>query len=213
MKAGNAFGATWNALVAALFACVLGVMLGAVVPAAHAASQPPETMVKAIVDDVLGVIRENRDRAALRNLAEKKVLPHFDFREMTRLAVGTAWRKASPEQQGALEKNFRTLLVNTYTNALASGASAATTVEYKPGVTKDNDATVRTVVKQSGKQPIPIDYRLAQRDGEWKVYDVVVEGVSLVTNYRSSFSEEVSKSGIDGLIHNLEQRNNSLAKG
>jgi len=208
MKRGHSFGAVSSAWVPLMLACVLGA-----VPVARAANQPPDTMVKSVVDDVLGVIRENRDRATLRKLAEQKVLPHFDFREMTRLAVGAAWRKASPEQQGALEKNFRTLLVNTYTNALASGTSPGTTVELKPGATKDNDATVRTLVKQSGKQPMPIDYRLALRDDEWKVYDVVVDGVSLVTNYRSSFSEEVSKSGIDGLIHNLEQRNNSLAKG
>ena len=209
MKARNPFGAASTAWIPLLLACVLGV----VVSTAQAANQPPETFVKAIVDDVLGVIRQNPDRKTLRKVAEQKVLPHFDFQQMTRLAVGAAWRKASPEQQSALEHNFRTLLVNTYTNALSQGASSDAAVDYKPGATKDNDATVHTVVKQSGKPPLPIDYRLQVREGEWKVYDVVVEGVSLVTNYRSSFSEEVSKSGIDGLIHKLEQRNNSPAKG
>jgi phospholipid transport system substrate-binding protein len=180
---------------------------------ARAAGESPDAMVKNTVEEVLGVLKQNQDRAALRKLAEQKVLPHFDFKEMTRLAVGAAWRKATPEQQRALEDNFRTLLVNTYTNAL-SQAGGAKTLEVRPApASKGGDTTVKTVVKESGKQPVAVDYRMSNKEGEWKVFDVLVEGVSLVTNYRTSFAEEVNRAGIDGLIKSLQQRNHSLAKG
>jgi phospholipid transport system substrate-binding protein len=180
---------------------------------ARAAGESPDAMVKNTVEEVLGVLKRNQDRAALRKLAEQKVLPHFDFKEMTRLAVGAAWRKATPEQQRALEDNFRTLLVNTYTNAL-SQAGGAKTLEVRPApASKGGDTTVKTVVKESGKQPVAVDYRMSNKEGEWKVFDVLVEGVSLVTNYRTSFAEEVNRAGIDGLIKSLQQRNHSLAKG
>jgi phospholipid transport system substrate-binding protein len=183
--------------------------------ALHAAGEPPDVLVKRTVDDVMEAIKQTRDRAALRKVAEQKVLPYFDFQEMTRLAVGAAWRKATPEQQKALENSFRTLLVNTYTNALAqAGPNANRAIEVKPAAaSKDaNDVVVRTLIKEAGKQPLSIDYRLQNKDGQWKVYDVTVEGVSLVTNYRTTFAEEVSRGGIDGLIKSLEERNRTLAK-
>jgi phospholipid transport system substrate-binding protein len=183
--------------------------------ALHAAGEPPDVLVKRTVDDVMEAIKQTRDRAALRKVAEQKVLPYFDFQEMTRLAVGAAWRKATPEQQKALENSFRTLLVNTYTNALAqAGPNANRAIEVKPAAaSKDaNDVVVRTLIKEAGKQPLSIDYRMQNKDGQWKVYDVTVEGVSLVTNYRTTFAEEVSRGGIDGLIKSLEERNRTLAK-
>jgi phospholipid transport system substrate-binding protein len=188
--------------------------LAAALPA-RPANESPDVLVKNTVEEVLGVMKQNQNRAALRKLAEQKVLPNFDFKEMTRLAVGVAWRKATPEQQRALEDNFRELLVNTYTNALSqAGSTGNETVDVKPApLSKNNDTVVKTQVKEPGKQPIEIDYRMSNRDGAWKVYDVVVEGVSLVTNYRSSFAEEVRRSGIDGLIKTLQERNARIAKG
>jgi len=179
------------------------------------ANESPDLLVKNTVEEVLGVMKQNQDRATLRKLAEQKVLPNFDFKEMTRLAVGVAWRKATPEQRRALEENFRELLVNTYVNALSqAGSSGNKTVDVKPAPpSKNNDTVVKTQVKEPGKEPLEIDYRMSNRDGTWKVYDVVVEGVSLVTNYRSSFAEEVRSSGIDGLIKTLQERNARLAKG
>jgi phospholipid transport system substrate-binding protein len=162
----------------------------------------------------LAVIKQNKDRQALRQLAEQKVLPHFDFKRMTQLAVGPGWKQASPTQQQALENGFRTLLVNTYTSALSVGVSGGQTVEVKPpqAQPQQDEVTVKTVVKEAGKQPVSIDYRLERTPDGWKVYDVVVEGLSLVTNYRSSFASEINRSGIDGLIKVLEDKNRSLAK-
>jgi phospholipid transport system substrate-binding protein len=184
------------------------------VPAALAADTAPDALVKATVDDVLAVIKQNKDKQALRALAEQKVLPHFDFKRMTQLAVGAPWRQANPAQQQALESGFRTLLVNTYTNALSVSATGSQTVEVKPAQAKagQDEVIVKTAVKDSGKPPIAIDYRMAKSADGWKVFDVVVENLSLVTNYRGSFASEVSRSGIDGLIKVLDEKNRTLAK-
>jgi phospholipid transport system substrate-binding protein len=190
----------------------LAAFLMAVAPLAGAAGDPPDALVKRSMEDVLQAIKQNPDRAALRKVAEEKVLPYFDFTDMTRLAVGVAWRRATPEQQKALEDSFRTLLVNTYANALAQAGGGNRSIDVKPAAPSGSDTVVRTQVKENGKQPIAIDYRLHDKNGAWKIFDVTVEGVSLVTNYRTTFSEEVNKSGIDGLIKSLQDRNRTLAK-
>jgi phospholipid transport system substrate-binding protein len=179
-----------------------------------AADITPDAMVKSTVDEVLAVINQNKDKQALRQLAEQKVLPHFDFKRMTQLAMGTSWRQANPAQQQALENSFRTLLVNIYTSALSMSASGNQTVEIKPRQAKvdGNEVTIKTVVKDTGKQPVAIDYHMEKSADGWKVFDVVVEDLSLVTNYRGSFSTEVNRSGIDGLIKVLEEKNRTLAK-
>jgi len=179
-----------------------------------AADSAPDALVKSTVDEVLAVIKQNKDKQALRALAEQKVLPHFDFKRMTQLAVGAPWRQANPAQQQALENGFRTLLVNTYTNALSVSATGSQTVEVKPAQAKagQDEVVVKTTVKDSGKPPIAIDYRMAKSADGWKVFDVVVENLSLVTNYRGTFASEVSRSGIDGLIKVLDEKNRTLAK-
>lgn len=181
----------------------------------QAADVAPDALVKTTVDEVLSVIKHNKDKRALHDLAEKKVLPHFDFQAMTRLAVGKSWREANPDQQKRLENGFRGLLVNTYTTALAQDAASDATVEVKPVQVKpdQDDVTVRTVAKQSGRQPIAIDYRMTRTSAGWKVYDVIVENLSLVTNYRGSFAAEIGRSGIDGLIKTIEAKNLKLAGG
>jgi phospholipid transport system substrate-binding protein len=177
------------------------------------AQTAPDALVKSTADEVLSVIKTNKDRRALVDVVEKKVLPNFDFQAMTRMAVGRHWREASPAQQQSLENAFRTLLVTTYTQALMQNTSAQQSVDVRPLAVKpaDEDVTVKTLVRDSGSKAIGIDYRLSKSASGWKVYDVVVENLSLVTNYRSSFSSEITKTGIDGLIKALEAKNKQNA--
>jgi len=184
-------------LLALLFAC-----------SALAQDTAPDALVKSTVNEVLGVIKQNKDQNTLLALAEKKVVAHFDFRHMTQLALGRSWSQATPAQQEALERAFRTLLVRTYTAAL-SQSSGETRVDVKPTALKagDTESVVRTLAFEPGRKPVQIDYRMRNASGGWKVYDVVVENLSLVTNYRSSFQSEISRSGIDGLIKVIEAKN------
>lgn len=175
---------------------------------APAQTTAPDSLVKGTVTEVLGVIKQTKDQKALIDLAEKKVVAHFDFRQMTQLAVGRSWSQATAAQQEALERAFRTLLVRTYTAAL-SQSSGETRVEVKPAALKagDTETVVRTLAIEPGRKPVQIDYRMRVASGSWKVYDVVVENLSLVTNYRSSFQSEIARSGIDGLIKTIEAKN------
>ena len=195
-------------------ATLLGAVLWVAASAVYAQTAP-DALVKSTVDEVLGVIKTTKDKRALNDVVEKKVLPNFDFQAMTRLAIGRHWRDASPAQQKSLENAFRSLLVTTYTTALSQSTTAEQTVEVRSTPIKpaDDDVTVRTLVKESGRKPIAIDYRMAKASGGWKVYDVVVENLSLVTNYRGTFNTEVSKAGIDGLIKSLEAKNKRNAEG
>lgn len=176
--------------------------------AAQGQASPPDVMVRNGVNEVLAEIKKNPDARTLQSYAEHKLLTQFDFTAMTRLATGRAWRQATPAQKIALENAFRTLLVRTYTTAL-SQVTGTYTVEVKPALMRagDSEAVVKTLVKGSDRAPVPIDFRLSKAADGWKVYDVVVENLSLVTNYRSSFHSEISRSGIDGLIKAIEEKN------
>jgi len=180
---------------------------GVLFSAAVWAQTSPDAMVKSTVDDVLSVLRQNKDPKELRQLAEVKVLPHFDFERMTQLAVGRPWQNANATQREALVSGFRTMLVNTYTAALGNGVKPADKIDVKAPTGGGDDVLVKTIAHRSGKEPVTVDYRIAKADAQWKVYDVVVEGVSLVQTYRSTFSSEIAKSGVDGLIKVMEQRN------
>lgn len=176
----------------------------------------PDALVKNVTTEVLEIIRTDKDIKAgntqrVIDLVEKKVLPHFNFARMTALAVGRDWRQASPAQQKALTDEFRDLLVRTYSNALTAYKNE--TVDFRPFKMQpgETDVTVRTQIHQPGaRQPIALDYSLEKNGNSWKVYDVVVAGVSLVTNYRSSFATEIRNGGIDGLIKTLKAKNSSL---
>jgi len=187
----------------------LAVLLAALT--APAQDQAPDALVKGLVTEVIEVVAQNKDPRALVDLAEKKVVAHFDFQRMTQLAVGRSWSQASAAQRGALEREFRSLLVRTYAAALTQ-SSGKTRVDVKPANASPGDAEtlVRTLIHEPGRKPFAIDYRMAKAPGGWKVYDVVVENLSLVTNYRSSFQSEIGRSGIDGLIKVLEDKNRSL---
>jgi phospholipid transport system substrate-binding protein len=136
-------------------------------------------------------------------LVEAKILPNFDFNRMTQLALGKHWPRASAKQKQALVTEFRNLLVRTYSSSLTAYSNQ--TVEFKPLTMKPDatDVTVHSEIRQPGGQPIPIDYSMYKTDFGWKVYDVAIDGVSLVTNYRASFSSTIRQSGIDGLIKSL----------
>jgi len=194
-----------------MFRKILIFML-ALMPVAALAQETPDALVKRIADEVLTVIRADKDVAAgnqqkVAALAEQKVLPHFDFTRMTRLAVGRNWNQANDAQKEALTKEFRTMLVRTYSSSLTAYKNQ--TIEVKPTKMSpsDNETTVRTQVIQQGGPPIPIDYAMEKVGNEWKVYDVVIDGASLVTTYRGSFHDQIQKGGIDGLLKTLQERN------
>jgi phospholipid transport system substrate-binding protein len=175
----------------------------------------PDALVKSISDDVIGIVKQDKDikagnRKKINDLVEAKVLPHFDFARMTALAMGRNWPKANPAQQKELVTEFRTLLVHTYSGALSTYKNEA--IEFKPlrAAAGDTDVTVRTQVKRPGSEAVSIDYGMEKTASGWKVYDVVVGGVSLVTNYRETFNTEIRDSGVDGLIKSLASKNSSL---
>ncbi len=185
---------------------------------AWASDIAPDVLIKNTATEVLTIIKQDKDiqagnQAKVHGLIDAKVLPHFDFNRMTRLAVGKSWNAASATQKDALIKEFRTLLVRTYASSLASYKDQ--TIDYKPLRAEANatEVTVNTQIKQGGAQPIPIDYSMAKTESGWKVYDIIVDGVSLVTNYRGSFATEIKKSGIDGLIQTLAAKNQESASG
>lgn len=177
---------------------------------ARAEDTAPDALVKSTTDEVLKVIRETNDAHRLNEVARGKVVPHFDFVRMTRLAVGKDWKKATPEQQQALEKEFRDLLVRTYTSALSSGRNKDAQINVSPlGGAQGNgqEVTVHTHVSGATRKMVPIDYDMEHTPEGWKVYDVVVDSVSLVTNYRTTFAQQVTQGGIDGLVKFLAQKN------
>lgn len=178
----------------------------------------PDQLVQKINDEVLAAIKSDKELAAgdkqkAVKLAEEKVLPYIDFEQATRLAVGRAWRQATPEQQKRLVTEFRNMLVRTYSNAI--GAYQGQTLKVLPARGKQDpeETTVRTQFVRPGGQPLPIDFTMHQKDGTWKVYDIVVEGVSLVMTYRSEFDAVVKQEGIDGLIKRLASKNTPAAVG
>ena len=194
-------------LLALCFACFA--------TAVSAQDLAPGALIKSMSDEVIGIIKQDKaikagNRTKINELVEAKVLPHFNFDRMTALAMGRNWRKADAEQQKQLISEFRTLLVRTYSGALATYKNEV--IEFMPlrAAAADTDVTVRTQVKRPGSEPIGIDYSMEKTPGGWKVYDVVVGGVSLVTNYRDSFNAEIRDSGVDGLIKLLASKNRSL---
>lgn len=185
---------------------------------AFAAELPPDQLIRQTTEEVLKIVRQDKDiqsgdKQKIIALVEAKVLPHFNFTRMTQLAIGRGWRDATPQQRESLVKNFRTLLVRTYSNALnvpaALEATRSDPLEIKPLSIKPDakEAVVQSVYKGPNGPALPIDYRVERSPDGWKVYDVIVEGISLVTNYRSTFSDEIQRSGVDGLIKLLADRN------
>jgi len=192
----------------------LAALVGAVVSwAAPAFAQDaPDATVKKVAEETLATVRSDPqvqagNQARIREVVEAKLVPHFDFTRITALAMGRNWRTATPEQQKRLTEEFRSLLVRTYSGALSQYREEK--VDYKPLRMNpgENEVVVRTAVLRSSGSPVPIDYSMEKTPEGWKCYDVVVGGVSLVTNYRDEFNAQIQKGGIDGLIKALADRN------
>ena len=175
----------------------------------------PEALIRETSDQVLSQIRSDpgqyqQDSAKLYALVNEIVLPHFDFSAMTDLALGRYKTKISSEQRRLITNEFRILLVRTYGKALLEYNDQEIIYLPTEGSLEDGDVTVRTEIEQEGGFPIPLNYSLKQTGQGWKVYDISVDDISLVTNYRSSFSREIRKNGVDGLIKTLRERNQDL---
>lgn len=187
---------------------LLTLVLGLNAVPALAADTPPDVLARTTTQEVLAILKQDKElqsgnQAKVYQLVEAKILPHFDFNRMTQLVLGRHWSRATAKQKQELVTEFRNLLVRTYSSSLT--AFSGQTVEFKPLAAKpdDTDVTVRSEIRQPGGQPIRIDYSMYNTDFGWKVYDVAIDGVSLVTNYRSSFSNTIRQQGIDGLIKAL----------
>ena len=190
---------------------VVALMVAAFALAANA-QEAPDALVKRVTQEVVGIIKSDPkvqagDQARIREVIETKLLPNFDFERMTALAMGRNWRTATPEQQKQLVEQFRTLLVRTYSGALNQYRDQ--TFDFKPlrADPSSSDVIVKTEVVRSGQAPVQIDYGMERKDGTWKAYDVIVGGVSLVTNYRDEFASQIQSGGIDGLIKALTTKN------
>ena len=188
-------------------------LLALAVPLASAEDVAPDVLLISITTEVTAIIRQDKDiqagnQAKLADLVETRILPHFDFTRMTRMAVARNWRLATPEQQLSLTTEFKTLLVHTYSTALSSYRDQV--IVYKPlravapGAT---EVTVRSEVQQSARERLSIDYDVEKTPAGWKVYDIKIAGISLVTTYRDSFASRVRDGGIEGLIKSLWDKN------
>ena len=178
------------------------------------AAESPDALVKRTAEDVMAIVKNDKDIQAgnqdkIFALAEEKILPNFNFDRVSRLVLGKNWTKATPDQKAAFQTEFRTLLLRTYATALSKFKNQ--TIEYKPLRLADgaNTAAVKTVILQPGGQPIAVDYALEKQSDAWKVYDIVIEGVSLVTNYRGQFTQEIRQNGLDSLIKKLAEKNSA----
>lgn len=194
-------------LLLALSAC-------AGLPARAADVLPPDTLARNVTDEVLRILRADKDVAAgnqkkVVELIETKIAPHFEFTSMTKLAMGRNWSQANTEQKRTLTEHFRTLLVRTYTTAFTQYRNQS--VEYRALklAPDETDVVVKSLIKQPSGQPVSVDYRMEKTDRGWKVYDVKIEGISLVENYRNTFNSEIQKNGVEGLIKSLAEKNKS----
>ena len=195
-----------------LFKSALVLIAALAAPFSFAEDLAPDALLKAVTAEVVAIIRQDKDiqagnPAKVADLVETRILPLFDFTRMTQLAVARNWRLATPEQQKALTAEFRTLLVRTYSTALSNYRDQA--IEFKrlraaPG---DTEVTVKSVMKQPGTEPLTMDYDLERMAAGWKVYDIKIDGVSLITTYRETFAGKIREGGVDGLIKSLTDKN------
>ena len=172
----------------------------------------PDVLIKEISDDVIAAIKRDKDigsgnPAKIAALVEAKILPHFDFAHTTRIAMGPNWRRATPGQQDRLTSEFRALLVRTYSTALTTYRDQRIDVKPLRARLDDTQVTVRTEVRQTGAQPVSIDYEMEKTPEGWKVFDIRIAGASLAATYRDTFAEAVRNNGVDGLIELLSGKN------
>jgi phospholipid transport system substrate-binding protein len=202
-----------RSLLGRLFAPLFAMVLSA---GAVAAGLAPDELIRGVATDVQTIVRQDKaiqsgDMRKTLELIDAKVLPHFDFSRMTALAVGRDWRTASPAQKTDLTAEFRTLLVRSYANAVVRFKDYEITVKPLKLKPEDSEVTVRSEVRKAGSPADSVDYTLYKKGEDWKVYDVAIAGVSLITNYRDSFGSEIKAGGIDGLIKSLRTKNSQNA--
>ena len=205
-------------LVRLATAAASSALVFAAVAPARAEITPPDVLVKNVTLEVVDIIQKDKEirsggsagKKKVIALIETKVLPHFNFEAMTSSAVGRSWNKASAEQKARLTEEFKTLLVRTYSSALSAYSNQK--FDFRPMRAKpaDTDVTVNVRILQSGTEPVTIDYDMEKRPTGWKVWDVRIGGISLVSNYRTEFDNLVREKGIDGLIKALQAKNHSL---
>jgi len=191
---------------------LLSLLLVAFSSVALAQELAPDVLVKGITTEVIGIIKQDKEIQAgnpkkIADVVEARILPHFSFARMTQIAVAVNWRRATPEQQKALTEEFKTLLVRTYSNALSLYRDQA--IDFRPLRMRpdDTEVAIKSEIRQRGAQPVTLDYDMERTPSGWKVFDVKVSGVSLITNYREEFAAQVRESGIDGLIKTLVSKN------
>ena len=181
------------------------------------AAEAPDVFVKKTADEVFEILKTDKDLKAgnkekAYKITEEKILPYFDFDRISKLVLGKAWAGATPEEKDSFKKEFRTMLVNTYGAALLKFKDQ--TLKYKPTRYEptDEEVLVKTEILQPGAPPLAIDYMLEKEGNSWKVFDIIIEGVSLVTNYRGQFGTEIRQNGMASLITKLSEKNANFDK-
>ena len=192
-------------------------LIGALTVLPAFANADSEALVKKIGSEVIDAAKADKsiqsgDIKGVITLVDAKVLPHVNFEAMTRSAVGPQWRTATPEQRSKLQQEFKTLLVRVYAGALSQIKDQTVEVTRSQPVPNSTQVVVQSEVRGKG-EPIRLDYRLDKGDAGWKIIDVNVGGIWLVTSYRSQFAQEITSGGLDGLITKLVDRNKAAAKG
>ncbi len=203
----------------AAWAAGLAAALTGLSPAVHAADEAPDALIKRLSDEMLSTIRSDAavrkgDIHRIMQIVDSKIMPNVNFQRMTALAVGPAWRQASPEQKKKLQDEFKNLLVRTYSGALSQVGDETISVKPLRAAPADTEVLVRTEIRGRG-DPIQLDYRLEKTPGEgagWKIFNLNVLGVWLVETYRSQFSQEINAKGVDGLIATLAERNKAAGR-
>ncbi|HMS79076.1 MAG TPA: ABC transporter substrate-binding protein [Burkholderiaceae bacterium] len=203
-------------LLAALAAWTLALAPAAPARAQAALPAAPDKMIEALSNQILDRIRADKDLrdGDLRRLSQfvdETVMPYVNFERMTALAVGRAWRTATPEQQKQLMTEFRSLLLRTYAGALSSVKDQTVRVKPLRAAPEDTEVVVRTEIVQSRGDPIQLDYRMEKHNPHWKIYDLNVLGVWLIETYRNQFAQEINARGVDGLVKALGDRNRQFA--
>ena len=199
-------------MVKTLLRGALPLLLLLAAPVGVAQETAPDTLIRNVTEEVLTAVRQDKaiqagDTKKITALVDAKILPHFDFRRAAQIAVGTAWRRATPEQREGLTREFKALLIRTYSGALAAYRNQAIEILPLRARAADTEVTVRSRVRQPGAEPVFIDYDMEKNGTAWKVYDIRVAGISLVATYRTSFAEEIQNRGIEGLISTLAAKN------
>ena len=191
---------------------ILGASLFCALGTARAEMIAPDALIKSTVQDVVTIIKQDKDiqsgnQKKITALVDAKVVPHFDFVRMTQLAVGKNWRSATPEQKEALVTGFRNMLVRTYTKVFTVYRDQAIDVKPLKMAADETEVTVKTTISKPGTQSIPVDYEMKKAADDWKVFDISIEGVSMVMSYRGTFTSQIQQNGIDGLIKTLSDKN------